>query len=139
MTGRRPRRMMNQINVVPYIDVMLVLLVIFMITAPLISPGQIELPSIAKSPQAPAAPIEITLKSDLTLTYVDREAGAKETRVNLDELLAAIVERQKANPEHPVVIGADKSVRYEEVVRIIDRLQGANVKKVGLLVKPRTS
>ena len=55
---RNARRLMNQINVVPYIDVMLVLLVIFMITAPLINPGQIELPQIGKSLAPPVAPLE---------------------------------------------------------------------------------
>ena len=72
MSGRRPRKQMNQINVVPYIDVMLVLLIIFMITAPLINPGQVELPSVAKSQSVPVEPIEVTIRADGKLRLRDR-------------------------------------------------------------------
>ena len=61
---RRTRKAINQINVVPYIDVMLVLLVIFMITAPLINPGEIELPSVGSSRKAPVSPLEVILNDD---------------------------------------------------------------------------
>ena len=61
---RRPRKSMNQINVVPYIDVMLVLLVIFMVTAPLVTPGVVDLPSVSKAPVAPMAPLEVIIKED---------------------------------------------------------------------------
>ena len=73
---RSSRRLMNQINVVPYIDVMLVLLVIFMVTAPLINPGQVELPSIGKSSNPPVAPLEVSIRTDLTLWLRDRAAGS---------------------------------------------------------------
>ena len=60
---RSSRRLMNQINVVPYIDVMLVLLVIFMVTAPLVNPGQVDLPSVGKASQPAIAPMEVSIRS----------------------------------------------------------------------------
>ena len=77
---RRPRKAINQINVVPYIDVMLVLLVIFMVTAPLVNPGTVDLPSIGEAPKVPVQPLEVTLKTDKTLLLQDREQGAPRSR-----------------------------------------------------------
>ena len=77
---RRPRKSINQINVVPYIDVMLVLLVIFMVTAPLINPGEIELPSVGSTLTAPAQPLEVTLNTDGTLSLQDQQAGGPAAR-----------------------------------------------------------
>ena len=136
---RRPRRFMNQINVVPYIDVMLVLLIIFMVTAPLINPGQIELPSVGQSLKPPMAPLEVEIRSDKSVYLRDRATSGASYKVGEDELLAAIKEQQARNPEQAVVISADKSVRYEEVLKVMDLLQRNQVKKVGLLAKPRTS
>ena len=127
---------MNQINVVPYIDVMLVLLVIFMVTAPFINPSQVELPSVAKSSQAPMAPLEVMIRADGSLLLRDR-AGADEGEAIAESALSAAVARlQQAHPERPVVISADKSVRYESVMRVMDSLQRLGVPRVGLLVKP---
>jgi biopolymer transport protein TolR len=131
----RPRKQINQINVVPYIDVMLVLLVIFMVTAPLISPGQIELPSVGQQLAAPAAPIEITVRTDRTLEMVDRERGSQAVKVSRDELVARVREKQARSPGQPVVIAADKSARYEDVVAVLDLLQRNSVRKVGLLAR----
>ena len=135
---RGSRRLMNQINVVPYIDVMLVLLVIFMVTAPLMNPGQVELPSIGKSSNPPMAPLEVSIHTDQTLTVRDRAAGSDDRKVTRDQLLTAVREKQAKNPEQAVVIGADKDVRYESVLDVMDMLQQNQVKKVGLLVKPRS-
>ncbi len=129
---------MNQINVVPYIDVMLVLLVIFMVTAPLINPGQIELPQISNSSSPPVAPLEVSIHTDKTLWLRDRSKGAAESKVTRDELIKAIREKQAKNPEQAVVIAADKDVRYEAVLDVMDMLQQNQVKKVGLLAKPRS-
>jgi biopolymer transport protein TolR len=134
---RATRRLMNQINVVPYIDVMLVLLVIFMITAPMINPGQVELPSIGKTSNPPVAPLEVSIHTDQTLWLRDRAAGGDERKVSRNELIAAVRRKQTQNPEQAVVIGADKDVRYEAVLDVMDMLQQNQVKKVGLLVKPR--
>ena len=135
---RGSRRLMNEINVVPYIDVMLVLLVIFMVTAPLINPGQVELPSIGKASNPPLAPMEVSIHTDQTLSLRDRSTTADERKVSRDQLLAAVREKQAKHPEQAVVIGADKDVRYEAVLDIMDMLQQNQVKKVGLLVKPRS-
>ena len=129
---------MNQINVVPYIDVMLVLLVIFMITAPLINPGQIELPQIGKTSDPPAAPLEVSIRTDQSLWLRDRSQPGAERKVTRNELLQAIREKQKRHRDQPVVIAADKDVRYESVLEVMDMLQRNQVSKVGLLAKPRS-
>lgn len=138
MTERRGRRrLMNEINVVPYIDVMLVLLVIFMITAPLITPGEIELPQIGKSLAPPVAPLEVIVKADGSLRLHDRSVAGGERKINREELVEAIKRKQAVNTEQPVVIAGDKSVRYEEVINVMDILQQQQVKKVGLLARPK--
>jgi len=129
---------MNQINVVPYIDVMLVLLVIFMITAPLINPGQVELPEIGKTSAPPIQPLEVSIRTDTALWLRDRSAGTLDRKVTRDDLVRAIREKQAQNPEQAVVIAADKDVRYEAVLEVMDMLQQNHVRKVGLLVKPRS-
>ena len=134
---RRPRRLMNQINVVPYIDVMLVLLVIFMITAPLINAGQIDLPQIGKALAPPVAPLEVGIKANKTLLLRDRSTSPSERVVTQEELIQAIKAKQSKNPDQAVVIAADKNVRYEEVLKVMDVLQQNQVKKIGLLAKPR--
>ena len=134
---RAKRRQMNEINVVPYIDVMLVLLVIFMITAPLISPGQVELPQIGKSLTPPVAPLEVIIKADGSLTLHDRDKPGTEQTISRTQLVEAIKQKQAENAEQPVVIAADKSVRYEEVMNVMDILQQQQVKKVGLLARSK--
>ncbi|TDI75493.1 MAG: protein TolR [Betaproteobacteria bacterium] len=131
------RKLMNEINVVPYIDVMLVLLVIFMITAPLVNSGQVELPQIGKSLKPPVAPLEVIIKADNSLSLRDLALTTKERKVNRAELIEAIKQKQAKNIDQPVVIAADKSVRYEEVMKVMDILQKQKVKKVGLLAKQK--
>jgi len=136
---RRRRGPMHDINVVPYIDVMLVLLVIFMVTAPLITPGVIDLPSVSKAPVVPAAPIEVVVKRDQTLLLRTRDAktGEQDERaVAYEELARLVRERQATAPDTPVVIAADKDVRYEAVLKVMDQLQRSAVRRVGLLVQP---
>ena len=128
---------MSQINVVPYIDVMLVLLVIFMITAPLMIPGQIDLPSVGKSSTPSVAPIEVIIKKDTTLALRDHSQGGREYPISRDELTAMIIKKQAKNLDQAVVISADKSVRYEEVINVMDMLQQQKIKKIGLLTKTR--
>jgi biopolymer transport protein TolR len=134
---RTSHQQMSQINVVPYIDVMLVLLVIFMITAPLMNPGQIDLPSVGKSLAPPVAPLEVIIKKDTTLALRDHARGGVEMPVSRDELAGRLQKSMARNPEQPVVISADKSVRYEEVINVMDLLQQQNIKKIGLLAKTR--
>ena len=133
---RRARKTINAINVVPYIDVMLVLLVIFMVTAPLISPGSIDLPSVGSKLTTPAAPMEVTLATDGTLTFADRQTTASAVKVSREELVTRIRAKQARVPDQPVVIGAAPSTRYERVIEILDLLQTNGVHKVGLLARP---
>ncbi len=134
---RNDHRPMSQINVVPYIDVMLVLLVIFMITAPLMNPGQIDLPSVGKSLAPPVAPLEIVIQKDTTLVLRDHSKGGQELPVSRDELASRLQSSLTKNPEQPVVISADKNVRYEVVIDVMDMLQQQHIKKIGLLAKTR--
>ncbi len=133
---RRARKSINQINVVPYIDVMLVLLVIFMVTAPLVSPGEIELPSVGSRLTVPAAPLEVTLRTDGTLWLLDRQAATPALRVSSDELVRRVREKQAKIPDQPVVIAADRNARYDDVLGVLDKLQQGGAKKVGLLARP---
>jgi len=133
---RRVRKPINQINVVPYIDVMLVLLVIFMVTAPLIAPGEIELPSVGSKLTTPIDPLVVRLKPDKSITLRDRSvSNSREVKVTLDALVEQVRAIQ-AGREQPVVIDADKGSRYEEVIGILDKLQQGGVKRVGLLARP---
>jgi len=133
----RQRKLMNEINVVPYVDVMLVLLVIFMVTAPLLTPGLVELPSVAKSSQPPEAPLEVIIRTDQSMLLRERVKGEGVDRtVNMQQLVATVKERQRRSPDQAVVISADKDVRYEAVLKVMDELQRADVKRVGLMVKP---
>ncbi|SEM95506.1 protein TolR [Nitrosomonas marina] len=137
MARRSKRQLKNEINVVPYIDVMLVLLIIFMITAPMINPGQIELPEIGKSSAAPSAPLEVIVKADSSLALRDRAETDLERFVTHQQLIDAIKRKQSQNAEQPVVIAADKSVRYEEVIKVMDILQRHQVQRIGLLAQPK--
>jgi biopolymer transport protein TolR len=127
---------MSEINVVPYIDVMLVLLIIFMVCAPLITPGQIDLPSVAQALNPTVAPLEIRIAKDGGITLVDRQQGGREQSVGKNELLAAVKAIQAKHADQAVVISADKDLRYEVVISVLDTLQKGQVKRVGLLAKP---
>ncbi len=129
----RGRRSMNEINMVPFIDVMLVLLIIFMVTAPLITTGVVDLPSVGKSAQRPTSVVEVIVGSDEKLRLrVDQKDPEG---VVLAQLAAKVRDKQGGNADVPVVISADRNVRYENVVRVMDTLQRAGVKRVGLSVK----
>ena len=131
------RRTINEINMVPFIDVMLVLLIIFMVTAPLITTGLVDLPSVGKSQQRPSSVIEVVVGTDekLRLRLVDGASAPEPMPVTLAQLAQRVREAQRGNVETPVVISADGSVKYESVVRVMDTLQRAGVKRVGLSVK----
>ena len=133
----RQRRLMNQINVVPYIDVMLVLLVIFMVTAPMIQTGNIDLPSVGKAnTQPPVAPLEVIVRADDSLALRDRSRSDQEQAIRRSELAARLKAAQARNPQQAVLIAGDRSVRYEAVLNVMDELQKQQVARIGLLVKP---
>ena len=125
---------MNQINVVPYIDVMLVLLVIFMVTAPLIQVASVDVPTVGKTAQAPSDPLQVIVKADQTLAF-RATPNAAPRDVSREELIRLVAEAQKKNPQQPVVVAGDKNVRYEAVMQVMDDLQKQQVARVGLLVQ----
>ena len=131
--GRRGRRAIAEMNMVPFIDVMLVLLIIFMVTAPLITTGLVDLPSVGKAANRPTSVIEVIVGSDAGLRL--RLDGGEPKPTSLGKLAAAVTALQAGNAAVPVVISADKAVRYESVVRAMDALQKAGVQRVGLSVK----
>jgi biopolymer transport protein TolR len=134
---RRTRKSINQINVVPYIDVMLVLLVIFMVTAPLVAPGEIELPSVGSKLTVPSQPLRLTLNLDKSLTLTDPQGGGTTVKApSVDAAVQLVRTKQAKLPDQPVVIAADKGARYEDVLAVLDSLQRSGVKKVGLLARP---
>ena len=132
----RGRRAMNEINMVPFIDVMLVLLIIFMVTAPLITTGVVELPSVGQARQAEPRVVEVIVGADekLALRVRGAEADAREP-VTLAQLAAGVRARQDGKPDTPVVISADRNVKYDAVVRVMDALNKSGVKRVGLSVQ----
>ena len=125
------RRMLADINVVPYIDVMLVLVVILMVAAPFVNPSLVTLPSVGKASRAPDKPLTIVVQIDGKLSL--RE-GAKEIANDMPGVIARIKERQKGSTQTPVVIAADKDVKYDQVMKVMSALQKENVARVGLCV-----
>jgi biopolymer transport protein TolR len=134
---RRAKRFKAEINVVPYIDVMLVLLIIFMVSAPLIAPSVVNLPSVgSRSTQPAERPIELVIdKTGAIVEAVDRETSKPLGSTRIEEIASRVLTLQ-SKAEKPVVISADKDVRYEAVLKIMDELQRKGVKRVGLSVKP---
>ena len=132
--GSRRRRSMNEINMVPFIDVMLVLLIIFMVSAPLITTGVVDLPTVGKAQQRPTSVIEVVVGLDEKLRLrVDQQDDP--LPLTLERLPERVRDKQAGNADTPVVISADRNVKYESVVRVMDVLQKAGVKRVGLSVK----
>ena len=132
---------MHEINIVPYVDVMLVLLVIFMVTAPLVTPAIIDLPTVDKASAPRLVPIEVFVKADEELVVRQRDAAGaivSERTITKGEL-AAFLKRARGDKggEMSVVIGGDKSARYEAVLGVMDELRRQGVQKVGLQVKTR--
>ena len=135
-SGRR--RPVSEINVVPYIDVMLVLLVIFMVTAPMLPPGVVDLPSAGRSNQRPDAYVEVTVTASGELRVRSRNRGeSTEMTVGRRELADAI--RSVGGTDLPVVISGDRQVRYESVIEVMSELQKMNISRVALMVRPAGS
>ena len=128
----RGRRTINEINMVPFIDVMLVLLIIFMVTAPMVTPSVIDLPSVGKAGRQPDRVIQIVISKTETMELKDRDTSAA---VSTRDLAAAVKRAQAGDATVPVVISADRNVKYESVVKAMDTLQKAGVARVGLSVQ----
>ena len=131
--GRRGRRAIAEMNMVPFIDVMLVLLIIFMATAPLITPGVVDLPSVGKAATRPTSVVEVIVGADEKLRL--RLDGGEPQPTSVARLAGAVKLLQAGNAQVPVVISADKSVRYDAVVKVMDTLQKNGVQRVGLSVR----
>ena len=141
--GRKSRRGITEINVVPYIDVMLVLLIIFMVTAPMVNPTVIDLPSVSQANQSQTQqPIEVTVRANGPLLLKDLQTGSRE-EVELHDLAKRVEALQGTNATtepnnlRAVVIAAEKNIQYQNVMDAMDTLQRAGIAKVGLLVKPK--
>lgn len=133
----RQRRLMNEINVVPYIDVMLVLLVIFMVTAPMIQTGSVDLPTVGGVPQPPSEALYVVVKADGKLALKET-GGAPERPMSSTELRRALEAAIERNPSQSVVVAADKGVVYEKVMDTLNRLRQAGFQKVGLQTQTGT-
>jgi len=131
MTGGKRRRMMSDMNVVPYIDVMLVLVVILMVAAPFVNPSVVNLPRVSKASTAPQNPVEVIVYADNRLAI---KVKGKIQPVDMPALIATVKGAQSENST-PVVISADKDARYEQVVNVMRRLQQAEVQRVGLALQ----
>lgn len=128
----RTRKMNNDINVVPYIDVMLVLLVIFMVTAPMITPGLIELPTVGSAAEISVQPVEVQIDKDNQISMRVRDSGSNFINIDKANLVAEL--QSVITPETPVVISADGKVPYESVMEVMDKLRNSGINKLGLLV-----
>jgi biopolymer transport protein TolR len=138
MRGSRTRRAMADINVVPYIDVMLVLLVIFMVTAPLVAPSIVNLPTVGgAAPQQQMPPVVVNIRADgnMNVKYKDDGGTTQQEDMTRADLNGFITDRAQTHPDQPVVIAADKTVKYEVVMNVMSDLKARGVKRVGLLVK----
>ena len=131
----RGRRTMNEINMVPFIDVMLVLLIIFMVTAPLISPSVIDLPSVGKASTAPEQVIHVEISKDEKITVKSTGTTTKTLQSTLLSLSKDVRSLQGEAAQGPVVITADRTIKYETVVKAMDTLKRAGVQRVGLSVQ----
>ena len=127
----RGRRTMNEINMVPFIDVMLVLLIIFMVTAPMVTPSLIDLPSVGKAGRQPDKIIQVVINKDERLEI---KGGDSTQQVSQRELAAAVKRAQGDDTTAPVVISADRNVKYETVVKAMNQLKKSGVERVGLSV-----
>jgi biopolymer transport protein TolR len=137
--NRRGRRTISDINMVPFIDVMLVLLIIFMVTAPLLTPSLIDVPSVGKASAAPEQVITIEINKELRIVVQSRKPGqgsgtSIKQDATMDNVAKVALQLQAGNAGTPVVISADKKIAYENVVKLMDQLQRAGVQRVGLSV-----
>jgi biopolymer transport protein TolR len=128
----RGRRTINEINMVPFIDVMLVLLIIFMVTAPLITPSVIDLPSVANAGKQPDQIIQIVIGKD---DAIEMKIKEKTTPLALANLANAVKAAQSTSPNSAVLISADKKITYESVMKVMDALKKAEINRIGLSVQ----
>ena len=137
-TLHRKRGPMHEINVVPYVDVMLVLLVIFMVTAPLITPSVIDLPTVGKASAPRVVPLEVFVRADQGLVVRTRDRNGRivdEANVARADLAEVLKSARGKDQELSVLVGGDKNARYEAVLQVMDELRKQGIQKVGLQVR----
>ncbi|MCU6435643.1 ExbD/TolR family protein [Undibacterium sp. Jales W-56] len=143
LRGERKRKFKAEINVVPYIDVMLVLLVIFMVAAPMTNPSVINLPTAGQSTQPPSDYIEITLDTNKYAISINTRGSSngnskresQETAVNHQQLMQKLKEYHDAKPELSVMVSADKEMKYDEIIQVISEAKKLGINRVGLATK----
>ncbi len=135
----RSRKMMNQINVVPYIDVMLVLLVIFMVTPQAMQTGNVELPSVADVPKPPSEAVYVVVKADGKSFEYKETATTPGKPMSSTDLQRALRTALDKDPTRSVVVAADKNVKYEVVMDTLNGLRVAGFQKVGLQTQTSSS
>ncbi|KPZ71670.1 MULTISPECIES: protein TolR [Shewanella] len=135
MYQRKRRRPVAEINVVPYIDVMLVLLIIFMVTAPIVSQGvKVELPQGEAEPlPAESKPPIVASIDEFGEYFLNVGSGSSDDPLSLDEISIQVGAMIQLEPERPVVVKADRRIPYENVIQLMVSLQGAGVPAVGLM------
>jgi biopolymer transport protein TolR len=136
----KSRKPMSEINVVPYIDVMLVLLVIFMITAPLLTKGvEVDLPETSAEPM-PQNPIEpIVLTVDRKGNYYLNIGDAPDQPIKNDKLKKLVATVLRRKPDTPVLVRGDGKAEYQQIITAMSVLKSAGVPKVGLVTEPNDS
>ena len=135
MRRHKRRKLKNEINVVPYIDVMLVLLIIFMVTAPMIQPSRVDLPSVGSSASQQQDAVRIVLTADGTIS-VGRDRQGQPQTVTTTDLASAVQAAQAGQADVPVLISADKTLQYDSVMQVYSQLKQAGVQRIALAVQP---
>lgn len=144
LRGERKRKFKAEINVVPYIDVMLVLLIIFMAVAPMTNPSVINLPTAGKSTQPPSDYIEIALSVDAlasisinskNATNGVNQQEAKESNLDRKALMQRLKEFHTQKPDLPVMVSGDKDIKYDEVIQVISEAKKLGINRIGLATK----
>ena len=127
----RQRRLKNEINVVPYIDVMLVLLVIFMVATPMMTTGSVDLPAAGTAPQKPDKYVKVQIKDDGALSVFD--ANGKEKKISgIKELKGELADLKSADGKIAILIAGDKETQYKNIIEVLDEAKRAGFAKVGL-------
>jgi biopolymer transport protein TolR len=138
MRGGRTRKFKAEINVVPYIDVMLVLLVIFMVVSPMVNPSIIDLPTAGKSALPPPEYIQVSLKPDAAATIAitgGKSSGKQETASSREDLVRRLRALHESNEDMAVMIAADKNIKYDEVIQVVSEAKKMGFRRVGLATR----
>ncbi len=135
MRSGRTRKLKFEINVVPYIDVMLVLVVILMVAAPMTNPSVVNLPNAGPSKQAPTDYLELTIKADGGASIGRHSKGKADKTSSRADLMERLQHLHESEPDLPLLIAADKDIKYDEVIQMIAGAKKLGINRVGLATK----